>query len=85
LFRYGEVVEDVEGRLLLIYAPPSRFAYSSSMRSSYNLSASFSCSVFSVCVALATLCVDVFPTLLAVAGVLVDFSLVDGMGTGMLN
>jgi hypothetical protein len=51
------------------------------MRSSYNLSASFSCSVFSVCDALATLCVDVVG---AFAGALVDFSPVDGIGTGIV-
>lgn len=57
------------------------------MRSSYNLSASFSCSVFSVCDALATACVDLFSTSCAVCAVaddVVDFSVVDGIGTGIM-
>jgi hypothetical protein len=56
------------------------------MRSSYRRSISFSCSVFSVCVALDALVVDVLLVVLdvcAVTGVLVDFSLVECMGTGI--
>jgi len=74
--------------LLYAYAPPSLFAYSSSMRSTYSFSASISSCVFCVCVALATLCVDLFSTSWAVCAVLeeelVDFSVVEGIGTGIV-
>ena len=67
------------------YAPPSLFAYSSSILSRYCLSASFSSWLFSVCVALATLWVAVFS---AVCGAEddedVDFS-ADGIGTGIFG
>jgi hypothetical protein len=72
---------------LCIYAPPSLFAYSSSIASSYRFSASNSSCVFCVWLALATLCVDAVSTLCAVcavAGALVDFSVVEGMGTGIV-
>ena len=74
-----------------VYAPPSRLAYSSSILSSYSLSASFSSSVFSVCAADATLCVDLSSTSCAVCAVAeevvaeVDFVVVEGTGTGILT
>jgi hypothetical protein len=54
------------------------------MRSSYNLSASFSCSDFSVWLVLATFCVDAFSAWLVLLVELVDFSVEEDMGTGML-
>jgi hypothetical protein len=67
------------------YAPPSRLAYSSSMRSSYSLSASFSCSVFSVWPELATLCVEVVLVFCAACSEEdVDFSVVECIGTGIM-
>jgi hypothetical protein len=70
------------------YAPPSLFAYSSSILSSYNLSASRSSSVLSVCVVEATDCVEGFSTSRVVCAeaelVEVDFSVVEGIGTGIL-
>ncbi|KAF2682274.1 hypothetical protein K458DRAFT_406013 [Lentithecium fluviatile CBS 122367] len=74
-----------------LYAPPSRFAYSSSIRSSYNLSAARSSSVFSECVTEATAWVAGFSTSRAVCAeaevlcVVVDLSVVAGIGTGILK
>jgi len=78
--------------LRIPYAPPSLFAYSSSIRSSYSLSAARSSSVFSECVADATDCVEGFSTSRAVCAdeeLLVfdevDFSVVAGIGTGIVK
>ena len=77
------------------YAPPSLFAYSSSIASSYRRSASFSASVFSVWLALATACVALFATLCAVSAVAdeevgvpvapLEDVVDEGMGTGMVR
>jgi len=67
------------------YAPPSLFAYSSSIASSYRFSASSSACVFCVWGAFAPLGVDALLPVCVVAEVLeVDFSEVEGIGTGML-
>jgi hypothetical protein len=74
IFQDSPIQKAVGSMSRIAQAPPSRFAYSSSMRSSYRRSACNSSSVFCACVADATLCVDGFSTSCAVCAVAVVLS-----------